>query len=235
MALPVNASAKFPFEFLHELPLDMSHSPSSDLGSSLSSNMSESLLIPEETDSLPEPVWEALELTAEQVDEVFRSLKKTTEELQPVANIKKRGRWSRCDIMLMSSQVESAQGDIRDRCHQVWGEVAELVGRNRGDCHKRYFKYLEEKELAPQDLIQKKAVRGVFTKEDVIECKRVIKKFNLIRKDGLLDVKRLSEHVNRAYTSLRYNIYQATHSVFCEHPFFVPFRDKYRQIHHLSF
>lgn len=231
MSTPVNSASKFPSDFLHGSSFEFIE----NLLTSPSGTISKFSSLPDQDDTLEELAWEGVEFTADEIEEVVNSLGQQKQEHQAAGKITKRGRWATCDLLLMSSCVKAAQGDISDRCHQIWGHVADLFERKPSDCYKRYFKSIEKNELTHQDtIIQTQISRPAFTNKDVKACIDAIKKFDLIRKDGLLDIKRLSEHVNRAYTSLRYNIYQAKNSVFCNHPFFKEIRKKYRQLHPLN-
>ena len=211
------------------------NSPCGDLRDCLSNNnpdCSAFSLAVQENDQL---IWDEVQLTAEEVDDFFRSLDHV-QHPAPIATKSKKGPWSSNDIYIMCSEVTKASGNIEDRCHKVWQEIASLVGRKKEVCFERYQRYIKEKKIEPKNSQTiKKVYKEALTQQDVLACKKAIKKFKLVREDGLLDIKRLSEHVNRAYSSLRYNIYQACDSVFCQDPFFATFRTRYRKIHGISF
>lgn len=192
-------------------------------------------LFKQDSDENQTPIWSGEELSYEEVASFFAINQQGNQEAPPTARsfVSKRGKWSKQDLKTLSTHVDGFSQSA-SKAQNVWESVSIILNRHPADCKARYYRFLDEQKIASRSEESPRKNKRLFNLTDVMNCEAAIKKWKLVREDGLLDIKALSAHVKRGYTSLRYNIYLAKDSVFSSNPFFQPFRDAYQKIHNLK-
>lgn len=171
-------------------------------------------------------------LSHEEVDAFFSEMHNAAKLVETTNKTlkSKRGRWARLEEWNLVSHIEQLQAS--KALDIDWKKVGQCFRRDPRECLRKYTELTTPKKLNLEEPEEKSYQRKrTYTSSDVALCKRLMQKDNMVKKDGTIDVLNLSRKINRAVSSLRYNLYHRSDSVFANDPFFAPFIKRYHQLH----